>query len=59
MHALSLEYLVELEKNPLRYSNMLKIPACGATTKGGEEDSNNDMNKPPREDHVQSKKTTI
>jgi WD40 repeat protein len=26
VHALSLEYLVELEKNPWRYSNMLQIP---------------------------------
>lgn len=26
VHALSLEYLVELEKNPWRYSNMLEIP---------------------------------
>ena len=59
MHALSLEYLVELEKNPWRYSNMLEMPICGVATKGNEEDSNNDVNKPPREDHVCSKKTTI
>ena len=26
VHALSLEYLVELEKNPWRYSNMLELP---------------------------------
>ena len=59
VHALSLEYLVELEKNPWRYSNMLEIPACDAATEGGEEDSNNDVSKSPRENHVQSKKTTI
>ena len=47
VHALSLEYLVELEKNPWRYSNMLEMPACGAATKGGEKDSNNDVGKPP------------
>lgn len=28
VHAISLEYLVELEKNPWRYSNMLQIPVC-------------------------------
>ena len=29
VHALSLEYLVELEKNPWRYSNMLQMTDCG------------------------------
>jgi WD40 repeat protein len=40
VHALSLEYLVELEKNPWRYSNMLQIPACATDendTKEGEQ----------------------
>ena len=59
MHALSLEYLVELENNPWRYSNMLEMPMCGAATKGGEEDRNNNVSRPPQEDHVQSKKITI
>ena len=29
VHALSFEYLVELEKNPWRFNKMLALPACG------------------------------
>ena len=38
---------------------MLEMHMWGTITKGGEEDSNNDVSKSPRENHVQSKKTTI
>eukprot|EP00804_Cyclotella_cryptica_P013031 CCRYP_002346-RC/>CCRYP_002346-RC protein AED:0.04 eAED:0.04 QI:400/1/1/1/1/0.85/7/1256/1761 len=34
VHALSLEYLVELEKNPWRYNNMLQIPIRAHDDKG-------------------------
>eukprot|EP00970_Alexandrium_tamarense_P006962 scaffold1218_cov175-Alexandrium_tamarense.AAC.7 len=41
VHALSLEYLVELEKNPWRYNNMLQMPPCaGADNEENKEGDN-------------------
>lgn len=36
VHTLSLEYLVELEKNPWRYRSMLEMPMRGAEEEGGD-----------------------
>lgn len=41
VHALSFEYLVELEKNPWRFNNMLALPAWGEDDK--ETESNDEL----------------
>ena len=42
VHALSLEYLVELEKNPWRYSNMFQIPIRDSSDETKETDNDVD-----------------
>ena len=56
VHALSLEYLVELEKNPWRYKSILEMPkANDSSDAAGDERSDNDINVNDKQQQEQEK----
>jgi len=48
VHALSLEYLVELEKNPWRYGNLLELPMTEGEGEDAQEDASTTVQLQPR-----------